>query len=36
MARAIDVALVAFFYENGAAATMTATTVASNLIGHLP
>ncbi|KAL6747708.1 hypothetical protein V8C86DRAFT_3198017, partial [Haematococcus lacustris] len=31
VARAIDVALVAFFYENGAAATMTATTWASNL-----
>ncbi|KAL6745094.1 hypothetical protein V8C86DRAFT_3035916 [Haematococcus lacustris] len=31
MARAIDVALVAFFYENGAAATMTATTLAPNL-----
>ncbi|KAL6757057.1 hypothetical protein V8C86DRAFT_2435766 [Haematococcus lacustris] len=31
MARAIDVAPVAFFYENGAAATMTATTLAPNL-----
>ncbi|KAL6758512.1 hypothetical protein V8C86DRAFT_2593539 [Haematococcus lacustris] len=35
MARAIDVALVAFFYENGAAATTTATTLAPNLKSEL-